>query len=189
MSHCKFGPRSDPPLLTWVVGGRLRPCRTGSLLVGSVTTTKSISLLFNIRFVCGPVPLLLAGSLLFDCGVEDTPRRVCTSGRQGTEAGTSCGLMCNEAELSSGRGPGIHMISKCSFVIIFLVQAATRSALETGTLDLEGRGLTSLAPELFEDARVRSAMTRAKLSGNKLQVCHPKERLVVPASLWIRTAC
>eukprot|EP00904_Undaria_pinnatifida_P014185 jgi/Undpi1/9898/HiC_scaffold_28.g12352.m1 len=49
------------------------------------------------------------------------------------------------------------------------VQAATRSALETGTLDLEGRGLTSLAPELFEDARVRSAMTRAKLSGNKLQ--------------------
>ncbi|CAM9802604.1 unnamed protein product, partial [Pylaiella littoralis] len=49
------------------------------------------------------------------------------------------------------------------------VQATVRSALETGTLDLEGRSLTSLAPGLFQDARALSAVTRAKLSGNKLQ--------------------
>lgn len=42
--------------------------------------------------------------------------------------------------------------------------------METGTLDLEGRSLTSLAPGLFQDARALSAVTRAKLSGNKLQV-------------------
>lgn len=46
-----------------------------------------------------------------------------------------------------------------------------RSALETGTLDLEGRGLASLSPGLFEDARALSAVTRAKLKGNKLKVC------------------
>lgn len=42
--------------------------------------------------------------------------------------------------------------------------------METGTLDLEGRGLTSLPPALFENARMLTAVTRAKLSGNKLRV-------------------
>lgn len=46
-----------------------------------------------------------------------------------------------------------------------------RAALETGTLDLEGRGLTLLAVGLFSDERALSAVKRAKLSGNKLQVC------------------
>eukprot|EP00752_Nemacystus_decipiens_P004155 g3802.t1 len=49
------------------------------------------------------------------------------------------------------------------------VQATIRSALETGTLDLEGQGLTSLSPALFQDSRTLSAVTRAKLSANKLQ--------------------
>lgn len=49
-------------------------------------------------------------------------------------------------------------------------QATVRSALETGTLDLEGKGLTSLPPGLFQDGRTLSAVTRAKLSANKLQV-------------------
>ncbi|CAM9618925.1 unnamed protein product [Scytosiphon promiscuus] len=48
------------------------------------------------------------------------------------------------------------------------VQATARSALETGTLDLEGRGVSLLPPGLFDDARMLSAVTRAKLSGNKL---------------------
>ena len=42
--------------------------------------------------------------------------------------------------------------------------------METGTLDLEGRGVTSLPPGLFQDDRALSAVTRVKLSGNKLQV-------------------
>lgn len=46
-----------------------------------------------------------------------------------------------------------------------------RAALETGTLDLEGRGLTLLAVGLFSDERALSAVKRAKLSGNTLQVC------------------
>ncbi|CAN0069149.1 unnamed protein product, partial [Ectocarpus sp. 8 AP-2014] len=49
------------------------------------------------------------------------------------------------------------------------VQSVVRSALETGTLDVEGRGMTSLPPGLFQDDRTLSAVTRAKLSGNKLQ--------------------
>lgn len=54
--------------------------------------------------------------------------------------------------------------------VLYSPQATVRSALETGTLDLEGRALSSLAPGLFEDGRTLSAVTRAKLSGNKLQV-------------------
>ncbi|CAB1109033.1 unnamed protein product [Ectocarpus sp. CCAP 1310/34] len=49
------------------------------------------------------------------------------------------------------------------------VQGVVRSALETGTLDVEGRGVTSLPPGLFQDDRALLAVTRAKLSGNKLQ--------------------
>lgn len=52
----------------------------------------------------------------------------------------------------------------------FCTQATVRSALETGTLDLEGKGLTSLSQGLFQDGRTLSAVTRAKLSANKLQV-------------------
>ena len=54
--------------------------------------------------------------------------------------------------------------------------------METGTLDLEGRGLTSLSPGLFEDARARSTMTRAKLSGNKLKVCRPRKNELVDSN-------
>lgn len=56
------------------------------------------------------------------------------------------------------------------YYVFFLFQATLRSALETGTVDLEGRSLASLAPGLFQDTRALSAATRAKLSGNKLQV-------------------
>lgn len=49
-------------------------------------------------------------------------------------------------------------------------QAALRAALETGSLDLEDRGLSSLGPALFEDERTLASVTRAKLSGNKLKV-------------------
>eukprot|EP00903_Cladosiphon_okamuranus_P012061 g11323.t1 len=48
------------------------------------------------------------------------------------------------------------------------VQATVRSALETGTLDLEGKALTSLSQGLFQDVRTLSAVTRVKLSANKL---------------------
>ena len=50
-------------------------------------------------------------------------------------------------------------------------QAVVRTSMGTGTLDLEGRGLTSLAAGLFDNDRALAAVTRAKLSDNKFQVC------------------
>ena len=43
--------------------------------------------------------------------MKDTPRWVGTSGQHGTESSTSgdLELMCYEAVLSRGRGPGVHI--------------------------------------------------------------------------------
>lgn len=46
--------------------------------------------------------------------------------------------------------------------------------METGTLDVEGRGLTCLPANLFVDTRMLSAVTRAKFNGNKFQVLFAK---------------
>lgn len=68
--------------------------------------------------------------------------------------------------------------------VVCVVKAVARSALETGTLDLDGQGLTSLPSGVFQDARTLSAVTRAKLSGNKLQVraCTRGMRSVEPVA-------
>ena len=60
------------------------------------------------RLQCGADPR--AGSLLYGCGVEDTPRWVSASGLNGTERGTlSLCVIVTRRYYLGGRGPGIHI--------------------------------------------------------------------------------